>query len=227
MVAKKVYFYPMKSIIFSVALLSMAFNGLTQSLSSADIIKKSIAFHDPESTWSTFQGKMTFSESRPDGSIRNSYAVFDLQESAFEIYRADNYHFAIENDVFQLIEGQLEEERGRTMRDYYLYLWGLPMKLNDEGTKFGQTIPSNYQDKPTFKVEVIYEEDTWYFEIDQTTYQMLSYSFFKKADPTHGERIELNELVTHNTLKIPKSRSWYQLPEEKFLGTDLLDKIEP
>ncbi|MFT4738408.1 MAG: hypothetical protein ACI8QD_000955 [Cyclobacteriaceae bacterium] len=57
MVVKKVYFYPMKSIIFSVALLSMAFNGLTQSLSSADIIKKSIAFHDPESIWPPFKAK--------------------------------------------------------------------------------------------------------------------------------------------------------------------------
>jgi len=55
---------------------------------------------------------------------------------------------------------------------------------------------------------------------------MIEYRFYKDEAAGKGELITLEDEIIFNGLKIPQKRSWYTLPEMKYLGTDILDKIE-
>ena len=57
------------------------------------------------------------------------------------------------------------------MRNYYVYLWGLPMKLLDAGTTLDPEVATtNYQDEPVQIVRVTYDpqvgSDVWYVYLD-------------------------------------------------------------
>jgi hypothetical protein len=117
-------------------------------------------------------------------------------------------------------------------KNYYTYLYGLPMKLEDAGTNL-----SNKVEKKTFKgkeylvLKVTYDEavgsDVWYFYFNPETYALEIYQFFKtdensKEKPDSGEYILLSEEAVVNGIKMPKIRAWYYNKDDKYLGTDTL-----
>ncbi len=116
------------------------------------------------------------------------------------------------------------------MKNYYTYLYGLPMKLKDQGTLID---PKVYQ--KTFKgkmykvLKVTYKEsvgnDTWYFYFDPETYAMEVYQFYHNEEKNDGEYIILNDLQEINGIKMPKIRAWYYNKDDTYLGTDTLTTI--
>ncbi len=129
---------------------------------------------------------------------------------------------------------RLSCERAEMMKNYYTYLYGLPMKLKDPGTIVDPKV-----EKKTFKgktyhvLKVNYEEkvgsDIWYFYFDPKTYAMEVYQFYRK-DPESpsgqkgGEYILLEGMEEVSGIKMPKVRNWYYNEGEEFLGTDTLTK---
>ena len=120
---------------------------------------------------------------------------------------------------------RLNDTRSQTMRDYYLYLWGLPMKLKDAGTIIHETVEKvHFENNTALKLQVTYEEttgqDTWYFYIDPVTYRMVGYQFFHDESINDGEYITLGEPLTISGMRIPNDRSWYVNKDSTYLGTD-------
>ncbi len=114
--------------------------------------------------------------------------------------------------------------------NYYTYLYGLPMKLKDEGTNIDPKIEKkSFKGKEYLVLKVTYEEtvgsDIWFFYFDPKTYAMEVYQFFKKDKPDSGEYILLTGMETINDIKMPKTRAWYYNKDDKYLGTDIL-KVE-
>jgi hypothetical protein len=117
-------------------------------------------------------------------------------------------------------------ERANLYKNYYTYLYGLPMKLKDEGTVIHQKVErKTFKGKEYLVLKATYTaaigKDTWYFYFNPKTYAMEVYQFFKEAKDS-GEYILLGGLETINGIKMPKVRAWYYNKDDKYLGTDIL-----
>jgi hypothetical protein len=123
---------------------------------------------------------------------------------------------------------KLSCERANLYKNYYTYLYGLPMKLKDEGTIIHQkTTIKTFKGKEYLVLKVSYTKevgnDTWYFYFDPKTYAMEVYQFFKEQKE-RGEYILLTGLETIHDIKMPKERAWYYNKDDGYLGTDVLSK---
>ena len=121
-------------------------------------------------------------------------------------------------------------ERANLYKNYYTYLYGLPMKLKDEGTIIHQKVErKQFKGKDYLVLKATYNKeigkDTWYFYFNPQTYAMEVYQFFK-ATKDSGEYILLSGLETINEIKMPKIRAWYYNKDNKYLGTDILSQIK-
>ena len=120
----------------------------------------------------------------------------------------------------------------RRMRNYYSFLYGLPMKLRDEGTIIDPGVnKTTFEGDEVLSLKVTYDEavgsDNWYIYLNPETYAMEIYQFFKKDENGNqrddsGEYILLTEEMMVNDIKMPKSRAWYYNKDDKYLGTDIL-----
>jgi len=125
-------------------------------------------------------------------------------------------------------------DRASLYKNYYSYLYGLPMKLKDPGTNLSDTVDKKtYKGKDYLVLKVTYDasvgSDVWYFYFNPKTYAMEIYQFFKTDDngkekTDTGEYILLSEEAVVNGIKMPKVRAWYYNKDDKYLGTDSLIK---
>jgi hypothetical protein len=130
----------------------------------------------------------------------------------------------------EMKENNLSCDRANLYKNYYSYLYGLPMKLKDSGTNIHpQVEKKSFKGKEYLVLKATYDEtvgsDIWHFYFDPKTYAMEVYQFFKKDKPNSGEYILLTGMETVNGIKMPKTRAWYYNKDDKYLGTDIL-KVE-
>ena len=143
------------------------------------------------------------------------------------VYRNQDMNYIVWNDSVQVFEGEIDNERAIRMRNYYTYLWGLPMKLNDSGTQIDQEVSREELNGKSYLVaRVPYEKDIWYFYIDPSTFQMEAYKFYQDEPNQKGEIIYLEGLMDFQGLKIPANRTWYRTETPEFFGTDKLIEIK-
>jgi len=220
-------------------------NSNAQPGSSEELLEKSIQYHDPEGTWGKIPLHLLLRETRPGGADRETSLLIDLQAEHFELnqlrdgkrllHRLEKKTCSYELDGRSMITEEetqthrLNCERTQTMRDYYTYLWGLPMKLQDPGTQLGdEVLDTKFDEQACWGIRVTYSaevgEDIWYFYFDKKTFALIGYRFYHDEAKNDGEYILLEEEVEVGKLKLPKVRKWYTHAEEKFLGADILMK---
>lgn len=216
-----------------------------QEMTGNELLERALAFHDPENNWSTFKGKMLIEMENPKSSMRSTVVEMKLPNNYFKTtVTKDNYVIESElnnNDctlklngstsIFPKIKDSLNIscDRAKMMKNYYTYLYGLPMKLKDPGTIIdNKVIKKTFKGKEYLVLKATYDEevgnDTWYFYFDPKTYAMEVYQFFHDESKNDGEYILLSELITVNGIKIPKVRKWYYNKGDVFLATDDLRK---
>lgn len=228
--------------------LASALSAQTQSLPDAEtLLNKAIEYHDPSGNWGEFSGEFAVVSTRPGKSNRRSVIQMDHPRSFFRIeIHLDGVDTALElqgdscsleyqgqKDFSEAIakEHRLNCDRARMWRDYYSYLYGLPMKLKDPGTLISETVQKRrFKGSEYWVLEVKYDpetgSDTWYFYFDQDSYALKVYQFYHDPAANDGEYILLEEEVMLNGMRIPKKRSWYTNAEETFLGADILMESE-
>lgn len=218
-------------------------NTQAQEITGNQLLEKAIAHHDPHNSWKKFKGKLFITMETPDGSDRVSEIRMNLPAEYFkllwkkhgnsvtQIVDKDSCSISL-NGSTEISEENIKElrltcTRTKTMRDYYTYLYGLPMKLKDQGTLIEpKTQKKTFKGKEYLVLKVNYSEpvgeDTWYFYFDPTTYAMEVYQFFHDESKNDGEYILLSGEETVNEIKMPKNRAWYYNKDDKYLGTDIL-----
>jgi hypothetical protein len=216
-----------------------------QNITGQELMEKAIAYHDPKGNWNSFKGDFTVTMESPKGDNRVSYIAIDLLASYFKL-TTNKEGNSIEQSVDKgeciltlnsnsnisdadRASHNISCERAKKMKDYYTYLYGLPMKLRDSGTIIEpRVVTKTFKDKEYLKLKVTYSQevgkDTWYFYFDPTTYAMEVYQFFHDESKNDGEYILLSGEEIINDIKMPKTRAWYYNKKDQYLGTDVLGK---
>lgn len=237
----------MKSLFFSICL-CITFSLFSQDMTGPQLLDKAIAYHNPSGNWKTFNGTFNVTMETPNKAPRFSEIKINLPEEFFQM-KAINDTIVTEyslkkqactiklngkEDLSEAIlkENNLSCERASLYKNYYTYLYGLPMKLKDPGTLISKKVTrKTFKEKDYFVLEATYDEtvgsDVWYFYFDTETFAMEVYQFFK-GDPLGkgkdtGEYILLTETVSINNIIMPKKRAWYYNKDDKYLGTDILN----
>jgi len=216
-----------------------------QELTGTQLLEKSISYHDPNNNWSSFKGNLGITMSMPDGKKRVSDIVLNLPKEYFQLTSTKD-GIVLKQTLHKgkcelMINGSAEIseedkkthrltcERATMFKNYYTYLYGLPMKLKDQGTIItSKTEKKIFKGKEYLVLKASYEkevgEDIWYFYFDPKTYAMEVYQFFHDESMNDGEYILLTEEEEVSGIKIPKTRAWYYNKDDKYLGTDVLTK---
>jgi AraC-like DNA-binding protein len=109
-------------------------------LTGPEIIERSIRYHDLNGAWSELKASFLIQDSLPAGKDSRFYE-FSLDNSQSKmVYRIKGLNYIVWNDSVQVFEGEVENERALRMRNYYTYLWGLPMKLTDPNTRIEEKV---------------------------------------------------------------------------------------
>lgn len=222
--------------------LFITISSFSQSITGNELLEKAIQFHDPNGNWNTFKGDFFVTMETPNNGVRKSKITIDLPNQYFSVLaKKDSISTAFivdkENCSFSLNGKQnlsaekkkkysLNCERANLYKNYYTYLYGLPMKLKDEGTIIHQEVATKtFKDKEYLVLKVTYKQnigkDTWYFYFNPKTFAMEVYQFFKETKDS-GEYILLSGLETINAIKMPKVRAWYYNKDNNYQGTDIL-----
>lgn len=218
-------------------------------LSAEELLLASIAYHDPESRWDRGAFHVTLGESRPDGNERITEVVLDNARGRFTLKRRlpDGREAVVSiagEKVDVTLDGsanvsaedlaphRLAPEQALRTRNYYLYLYGLPMKLRDPGTRLSpEAKEATFDGRPAYELEVAYDAnvgtDTWYFYLDKETHALIGYRFYHDKTANDGEYITLAEEATGAGLRLPRVRKWYRHQDDGFLGTDTVRSISP
>lgn len=230
------------------ALPSIALLLLLAAPGAADDTSQTLALsqrhHDPQAVWFKSRIRLTIEEARADGSTRVSLVVLDHPGSAFELKtKRDDRQIVMsvfKEQTSASLDGRIDfpkaeaEKFGLTSdgvlrrRNYYAYLYGLPMKLNDPGAIVG--LPESgakFEGRSYRKVRVTYDPkvggDVWDFFFDRETNALSGYRFFHDEKKGDGEFITLEgEIDCGFGVKLPKSRSWYMNQDRKYLGKDTI-----
>ena len=220
-----------------------------QNLSGEQFVEKAIAYHDPNGHWPKFSGNFKVTMTTPNQSPRISdisinlpaefFSVTAQRDSITQTYTVGKTDCSLFYNETRLDEATAKEkkmtcERANMYKNYYTYLYGLPMKLKDKGTNIDSKVErKSFKGKDYLVLKVTYDEtvgsDVWYFYFDQKTYAMEVYQFYKTDNKGNvkqdsGEYILLTEEETVNGIKMPKVRAWYYNKDDNYLGTDTLGK---
>ena len=214
-----------------------------QQLTATELLEKSIAYHDPQGQWGRLRADFEILAERPGGSDRLSTIHMDQAASLFRIrveqegvtktYQVHGGHCRL---WYQGEAGFPEEtaasenltcERASLLRDYYSYLYGLPMKLRDPGTVMEPEVTrADFHGKEYLVIEVRYEpgtgSDTWRFYFDPETSALGAYQFFHDVAANDGEYILLEGEAAIGTMRVPELRKWYRNDTGDYLGSDRL-----
>lgn len=215
----------------------------SQDLTGPQLLEKSIEYHDPKGAWSEFKGSLELTETRPDGPDRKTTLLLDNQRGFFrldQVRDGETIMRVVENgECYHAVKGsteltkeQVEKhrltcERTQLLRNYYTYLWGLPMKLTDAGTVVDNRVQSiDFQGVNCLSLKVTYDEevgtDTWYFYFSPETFALIGYRFYHDESKNDGEYIVLKGMVKVGEMLLPQRREWYVNDSDKFLGADIL-----
>lgn len=215
---------------------------VAQIPSAMQLLEKSMNYHDPKGKLLNKQISFTLKETRPNGADRSTKLIVDIDQEMFKMIQ-DRDSLSIESTYEKgyctfLVNGSkefseeitkaysIDETRLILLKNYYQYLWLLPMKLLDNGTILSEQImEKDFFGKNALELKVTYDpqigDDIWYFYFHPTNYALIGYRFYHDESKNDGEYIILEGEVQSGKVKIPKTRKWYMHQDDKYLGSDI------
>ena len=232
----------MKKLLLFLAV-TLSVQSFGQQLTGTQLLDKAIQYHDPNGNWDSFKGRLFITMETPNKPGRDSEINIDLPNQFFyvkAISGKNTTEYTVDNDEVKIVfngkenpseailkKNKLSANRAKMYKNYYTYLYGLPMKLKDEGTIIHKkTARKKFKGKDYLVLKATYKKevgkDTWYFYFNPKNYALEVYQFFHDETKNDGEYIFLTEEEVINGIKIPKKRAWYMNKDDKYLGTDIL-----
>jgi hypothetical protein len=218
----------------------------TDPQTGQELLQRTLEYHDPKGNWQEFKARLYLSSADTAGKEHTYEIEIDNTTGYFaHISRRDGKEIVkgmAGGKAFYLLDGKQEisqEDREKYdltpksvngVHTFYGYLYGLPMKLTDEGAIISEAIRDEELEGKSYRVlQVNYAEgvgkDNWFFYLDPDTYAMQAYRF-NYGNPESGEYILLEQEETVQGIKLPKVRKWYWNKSNAYIGTDTLLKAE-
>ncbi|MEL6671339.1 MAG: DUF6503 family protein [Bacteroidota bacterium] len=217
--------------------------GFGQTPSASELLDRSIQYHDPSGNWGKVPVSFQFTTAFPGRDDRYLKVSIDVYQEKFEVAPAGEKP---QGPVRRMVKDSCSVDwDGKTSfsaeetkkyrlscqaiqrtRDYYTYLYGLPMKLKDPGTNLREAVRQEFVGEvKCWVLTVDYDPevgtDTWEFFFHPETYQMMAYRFYRGEEPK-GEHILMKGEVEVGGMKLPKDRVWLYWPSYKYLATDFM-----
>ncbi len=221
--------------------------GLHALPSAQELIARSIAYHDPEGYWNDGVFRLRLQSTRPGAGPAHTTIVIDNAGGRF-LYERDLAGHRIEaavtgEECWTRLDGSAQPTpeqvrrfglscaQMRRTRDYHLYLYGLPMKLRDAGTRIDPTVrTARVGGRDLWQVRVTYDPevggDSWTFFFDPASAALVGGRFSRGRAEGDGESIVFAGLVQGGGLRLPAVRTWYRTGDDALLGTDTILSIE-
>mgnify|MGYP001601897300 CR=1 FL=1 len=236
-----------RNLFFVILFLSCIGNCLSQNLSASQIIEEACDYHDFNNALMTGKYRWHILEKRPGQGDNYCILIFDPANEYYQIkkiYDNESFEYIIEADNYKIkfngstsysdeiaAKYQLTRKRAYLLRDYYYYLWYMPVKLKDKGTEIDPSASKTvFNGMECYLIDVSYplEDDAeiWQFYFDTKQYYLTGYAFQKAYHSSVAEYILLDEEVVHESLRIPKIRKWYDSSDDQYLGEDILLSLE-
>lgn len=166
--------------------------GEAQQPTANQVLERAIAFHDPNNRWSDLKASFKVVMESPNRPIRTSTISVDFPQQEFTLEEKQagdiNSYQMSRNTCIVSVNGTEKNteagidacERGKTMKNYYTYLYGLPMKLKDPGTHLDEKVQKKtFKGKEYLVLKVTYDadvgKDIWYFYFNPKNYAMEVY----------------------------------------------------
>jgi len=222
---------------------------------AGDLLERSLAYHDPENVWSSQPIEITAEvrlaerlASERGYAIRTDHIRVDIAAGNFwyrskkgpdriEIAGSGETFSARLNGSWDIDEEDRQEHRLAAdqlsgWRDYFTYLYGMPMKLRDPGTRLDPAVTRTELDgREVLALRVTYSpevgKDTWYFYVDPQSFALAGCRFFHDESENDGEYIVFEgEVHGPHGLRLPKLRHWYMNRDGEYIATDDVISIE-
>jgi hypothetical protein len=139
----------MRNLLIVIALM-FSMQSFSQQLTGKQLLEKAIQYHDPNGNWETFKGTLFVTMETPKRPNRDSKIAIDLPNQYFAVKAKSGKNtseYIINKEAVAIVfngdknpseevlkKHRLSKKRAKMYQDYYTYLYGLPMKLKDEGT---------------------------------------------------------------------------------------------
>ncbi|MXY29667.1 MAG: hypothetical protein F4043_07810 [Gammaproteobacteria bacterium] len=214
---------------------------------AAQLVERSIAFHDPEGAWGSRAIEMVWFGTGSDGGERVSVDLrFGSDESDFSLsgrYAGSSIEYEVSGEVWAatvdgdgspdeeaLARMRLDREDGVFWRSYYGFLAGLPMKIADPGARLDPEVAeTTFEGRDVRAVRVTYDPevggDTWYFYFAADTAELVGCRFYHDESANDGEYITFEGLAEGGGLRLPRYREWYTNEGDRFLGSDEIRSV--
>ena len=235
--------YNMKHFILYLFSLLALTPALKSQMTATELLDKSIEFHDPKDNWDKFKGTLNFTVERPDKANGKRTVEINNKDQEFSFwaeYEEGTLNYVVNQDKgsakwngSDTVPSDMAEkyrikaDRAVMYRNYYTYLYGMPMKLKDEGTIIDPKVAvTEFYGNTYHRIKVTYDpavgKDIWYFYFNMETHALEAYKFYHDESKNDGEYILFKELKEIDKIKMPRVRAWYYNKDEKYLATDIL-----
>lgn len=219
----------------------------TKKESNSELLNRALSYHDPEGNWSKLKTRLYLSSTNTTGEEHTYEIELDNSTGYFAHISRQNGKEVVkgytEGKEFYLLDGKQEISEGdrkkyeltseslKWVYSFYPYLYGLPMKLIDDGVMVTEAGKVEEIEGNKYKVlEVNFDpsvgSDKWFFYFESESNAMKAYRF-NHGDSESGEYILLEEEEIVQDIRMPKVRKWYWNKNNEYIGTDTLIKSEP
>lgn len=207
------------------------------------VLDLAIAFHDPEGLWGSGTFAFTIEEIRPGRAPSRSRLELANGERRFEletetggrrlVLRVDGDDVTVRSDGEPVIDAAVLESLDATasevrqLRDRYLFIYGLPMKLRDPGTLLASVARrTTFRGRGALELRVSYEPDVgsdrWSFFVDPLDYSLLGGRVEHAVRTVDDETIVFDGLVEIDGLRLPRTRRRTASLDGGELGTETI-----
>ncbi len=228
-----------RSYFFVLITVSLTYCSYGQEMSGKDVIHASIQYHDPEGRWTSLHSEFLVLSDRDTTALTlaNNRSMVEWTEKLKDNrmitggYIGDSCYVRLDGRSIPP-EGEIEnflldcpQIIGRS--NYWLYMYGLPMKLTDNQAIIEPRAQMvQFLDGQYWRIKVRYdggaEGERWQFYFDTDSFRFAVAQYFHPALGDDSEYIIYDNPIDIDGMVIPSKHSWYMLKEREFIGFEQL-----
>lgn len=206
------------------------------------VLEQSIKYHDPNGEWPTAKLKMRLAEPRPQTPHRFSIVDLDNNTGAFRMDRnredkVSSHLVSAGGENSALLDGEvvtdpevirqymLLPERSPGYRNYYQFMYGIPMILQPHFATMKEVSYQVFDDQEVISLDFELKEamisKEWRLYFSQEDYRLLGIETLNEGDEP-GEYLIFNGEARTGNMKFARFRHWYSKATDQYLGSDIL-----